>query len=1186
MKSWGLNRWGALLAVLLLLVSAALVLPPGAHAQGKTVWGRVSDCADTDSVGALVSLVDVQGRAPDVTVTAPGDTGFFSFQPQPGYYKFKVQPTGFTHFPTETTPFRFDGTVSINREVCVDEMPTKDRWLNLTVLDGQAFAVAGEAVTFVEVSRGPENATQPLNVRFERTTGVVRLDTFPLKWNSERLLWVDDADPLGTTLAYGAHYTYNQTGAFAGRIRITDSGVWGKLNNTLTGGSPRGFLTTQYTNVSQSSSLRNGHVATVTFHKNAVSMGDISATLEFTPATGAIRIIGNWSFGVDALTADYTWRATVVGASVTMIDVARGEPIAATAPTDAGGKVSFRVWNGGTFDVKVVALGFQPYVATFTVNADTSADVLVPRARGVSAVVATVDGDEVRASDGLTGILISTGAVNPELRILIGTVSDNLVRFNAYDGTFLLMVDADGFCANSQVLILSGANRTLLVALSECPDELHTTTVVFNNNDWNDVSVYRNLTLLEDSALPAIEHGNLRNLRRQLDLVFGNGDGILDSGELAIVRTYLVSAGPFYTTTDAFFTVNGKTYRSRTTATDHTVTVTDGPGTNFTISARTNYQLSDPTKPIPLNQAKYFVNVTTIADKLGAFHQNYTFFVKLPRGYEMTSRTLTGNVTTRGFVNVEIDPGVDATNPNPRANLIVERSLTGVARAEVEGPIGKVSVREADQAKYLAWVANDTAIVFSANKTTDRSNQAINVKDANFTWRFTNGTLPNDVGYGIWTTFNYDNNGGEFVVNLTVTQVNPDNRTWRDIRVAVDTAQPVAVLKTNRTTGDNPASLTVNEDIPIFFDGRNSSDLLFGSVAGKVAEWNWDFDADGTVDRTGSTVNWNYSKPGVYTAILYVVDSVGHRSDNRTMAVTVRDVTPPAVNIAILDPENNWREASQLQENKVYYLNASRTTDNSLNATEDNVNLTYRWQFGDATAEQSAVGLLNVSHTYARFGQNYKLNVSARDASGNVGWLNRTLVVAANVTAHPDISIISGTLKITPSSPEEGQRVTFRINITNEKDRATATDLRVQFALIEGGKDKNQSISALKFLDPNGNEITELASGQNATVEFRWAAPTLGNKTLKIKVWDADEPDTLITGANQVSSNLLVREAGWKFWAIVGGFLFIVFGLPIIYYVVRKVRAGEMTLPRRRRKEEEEEEEEEEDEGGPRKKRL
>jgi PKD repeat protein len=286
----------------------------------------------------------------------------------------------------------------------------------------------------------------------------------------------------------------------------------------------------------------------------------------------------------------------------------------------------------------------------------------------------------------------------------------------------------------------------------------------------------------------------------------------------------------------------------------------------------------------------------------------------------------------------------------------------------------------------------------------------------------------------------------------------------------------------------------------------------------------------------------------------------------------------------ILDPET-WRETTQLVEDRTCFFNASRTTDNSLNSTEDNVNLTYLWKWGDSKTDNIT---RNSTHVYDAYGTDYKLNLTVWDAAGKHASLLRTIVVQANQTAHPDISILPGTFKASTSSPEQGAPVTFTLNITNAKGKETAQALKVVLAIVERGSDKNQTESEVTvvFLR-NGTEVQspQLDAGQNLTVRITWKAPEkVGNHSLKITVYDEDEPTPWRNNANSQTTSLLVKEAGWKFWALVGAFLFIIFGLPIIYYVVRKVRAGEWELRRPRRKkagedEEEEEEDEEEDEG-------
>jgi hypothetical protein len=172
--------------------------------------------------------------------------------------------------------------------------------------------------------------------------------------------------------------------------------------------------------------------------------------------------------------------------------------------------------------------------------------------------------------------------------------------------------------------------------------------------------------------------------------------------------------------------------------------------------------------------------------------------------------------------------------------------------------------------------------------------------------------------------------------------------------------------------------------------------------------------------------------------------------------------------------------------------------------------------------------------------------------------------------------------------------VTFTLKVENGRDRANATLLKFRLVLIDRGRDENQTVTDLRWLNADGSVATRIDAGKNVTVEFKWSSPTLGNKTLRIEVWDDDEPQGSIGNANKITTSLLVREAGFRIWIWIGAFLFIIVGLPTIYYIIRKYRAGELKFRRRGREErgedEEEEEEEadededEEDEGG--KKRL
>ena len=1207
MKPWGLSKGGAIVAMLL-LISGALVLPLGARAQGETLWGVVwTDCGLPSQrlvFAADVTLSDAHAQIPDRTVDVT--SAFFEFQPDPGNYILKVKPDGFTYFTNETVPFRFEGTTPLRKDLCVDAMPAKTLWLNLTVLDAQP-ATADEAVNFVETSHGSENLT----LTYNPTDTTVRVANRPLVNMSEggKLIWFNNTGftPVtGRPLSRGptGDYDYSAGQAYGGYIEIRNPQMQLELENSYFGRAsppnPLGWLRVDgYRSASAISNLQHGQVANETFRRNGVPMVPYTSTLTLNRETGRVDIDGNWSFGSDVLTARYDWSGAISGATIQIRDTILRQPISANLTTSSAGKASTQLW-AATFDVKVVATGYSPVVRPTVVV--THSDVTIYLRRALEIFVLATDARGRAVKDGLVAIAINTNlSLDPDVRIsrAVAAANSNVVRVSVFNGTWDVIVDANGFTAKREVgVVVAGLSPTRVVSLDKSPEERVDTTIVIDDLNWSKITVRRMALLLSDSEWPGIGFAGLRDRNYSLSLRFGDRDGSFEPDEDINFTTYLQTVGTFYTVTPKLITVNGNWYRSGVAPPLVNVSTS---GTNLTVWTSVDYTLDSQFTTLPQNKPRYYVNVTTVADRNVTHYQNQTFWVKVPRGYELTSKTVTGRVVTRGFVTVEVDSEVDAVVPNPRANLIIDQSLTGVARAEVEGPAGKVFVKDAEQDRYLAWVANNTAIVFSANKTSDRQNQAVNAKDATFDWmfRYQSNQTAKGTGTGIWTTFDFGSLGTNYSVNLTVTQVNPDNKTYRVINVTVDTLDPVAVILTNRTTGENPAALTVKEDLVTRFDGGNSTDLLWGILKGEISEWNWDFDSDGTADRTGRVVTFSYSTPGSLTANLTVVDRVGHKSTNRTLEVTVLDTTPPVPDVVIVDENNSWREVTQLTEKKGYWFNVSRTTDNSLNRTEDNVNLTYTFNWGDVGLWNktgpflpSATGLLyiNVSKNYTTHGE-YKFSINVTDRAGNTGWLNRTLVVQANTTAHPDLSIVAGTLTITPSSPEEGQLATFSFRIENGKDRANATSLRVQLAVLTGGKFENKSATEIRFLKPDGTATTRVDAGKNATVEFKWAFDTLGNKTLKITVWDDDEPKNAITSANEITTNLIVREAGWKIWAWVGAFLFIIIGLPTIYYVIRKIRAGELHLPRRRREEGEEEEEEdteededEEEQGG--KKRL
>src|SRR2546427_6634372 len=325
MKTWGLGRWGPLLAVLTLLVSAG-VFAPGAQAAGKTVWGAVTDCVKPFAeFTGQVSLVEAHALFPPSSVpfNTASDGGYFSFTPSPGYYKLIVSPSGFTHFTTETTPFRFDGVgPSPSHTLCVDPMPpvglNRNRTLTLSVLDAQSSG-ANDTITFTQTNRGPENVTVA-PIEYDSAFRNVTLATAPLAWGTEKLVFTDATTGTGGVVLQrgpALDYDYTPQDAFVGKLHIYNATIQTELFNTLHPPMvPRGWLEVTYQNASTSARLSHGQIAwPPTFKKNGSPLlPTYNATLSLNLTTGVLKILAqDWRFGPDVLTASYFWSGALSG---------------------------------------------------------------------------------------------------------------------------------------------------------------------------------------------------------------------------------------------------------------------------------------------------------------------------------------------------------------------------------------------------------------------------------------------------------------------------------------------------------------------------------------------------------------------------------------------------------------------------------------------------------------------------------------------------------------------------------------------------------------------------------------------------------------------------------------------------------------------------------------------------------
>ncbi len=841
----------------------------------------------------------------------------------------------------------------------------------------------------------------------------------------------------------------------------------------------------------------------------------------------------------------------LAGADVEVFNATRGQSSGAGV-TDATGDVDFMLW-AGTFDVRVEDAGFETeIVEDFSLTADDTLPVSLNG--GVRLVGLAQEPDLSFIDAGLVAFLYNTdGGTQAAKRLIPANITGSSYTFFAYPGRFTLIVDADGKAASiAPITVTVDARIDRILQLS--PDERVDTEVRYPNGDWNRLNLWRNLTFNTDSTFPGLPFVQVRNLRLQIDLALGDGNGVLSATERDAFRTHLVEAGPKHVNTEGFFTTNGEPYRSDLNGgvTDYHVFFTSfslisGPVRVATLS---NYTAVDPS--IPADEAKYFVNTTAPHDAEAEVRVNTTYTVQVVPTYERVAQAITGSVDLRSYVRIVIDPFV--APGNFRVDIEVAKSVSGTARVLLVAPPDRFTETNVSVENYTAIVPTDEVMTFSAEESTDPNSPDGRINpDSNFTWLFTNVLTPQ-----IETAFDIRPNVtfsvmGNYTGNLTIVEVGK-NVTFRNFTLQVDGILPIAFLENNVTgfgIDANNTTISVKEGQVVEFFAGNSTDRVHNQLVGVVRAWRWDFDGDGVVDATGQSVDWIFDQPGEFTVNLTAVDQAGHESLNATMTADVEDTSPPDVAFRILDEE--FQEVTSLVEKIMYFFDGSDTTDN-LDSVK---NMTFEWDFGDGNMTMG----VNVTYAYDRFG-NFDVVLAVTDGAGNEGNATRSVVVGVEPQDRPDLEIEPNMMRIDPASPEESTffgavSLLITFNVTNKPDRARANDVQVTFVAFQFGQSPGDPVPITPiFKDVDGAPTDNtLNAGETKVVEFTWITGPLGNYTLRANVTDPEEPDIFIGPRNTVERQLDIREAAWKQPLLIGSIIAVIVGIPVALFLRRRLRA-------------------------------
>lgn len=315
-------------------------------------------------------------------------------------------------------------------------------------------------------------------------------------------------------------------------------------------------------------------------------------------------------------------------------------------------------------------------------------------------------------------------------------------------------------------------------------------------------------------------------------------------------------------------------------------------------------------------------------------------------------------------------------------------------------------------------------------------------------------------------------------------------------------------IRTGSCTDETPpnAALEVATDDPTeghrtVFDASNASDDETG-----IAEYRWDFDGNGEVDRTtdGPQTGYVYNETGSFDAAVTVVDG-GDNEDTAvaTVSVDADDPPTPALEVSTTEPA----EGAQVG------FDASNSTDDTGIAE-------YRWSFGDGT---NATGE-TVTHSYDG-NETYTVTLEIVDEGGNEATEQVDLDVQPSDDAPPEVAA-----NATPAEVEAGANVTF--------DAGDSTDNRdiASYAWEFGDGVTATGESVTHVYDAAGTydatvTVTDESGNANST-DVRVEVLEAGNPTARLSVSDNETKvgeEVTFDASNSSDEGTGIAEYRWDF---------------------------------------------------------
>jgi PKD repeat protein len=757
----------------------------------------------------------------------------------------------------------------------------------------------------------------------------------------------------------------------------------------------------------------------------------------------------------------------------------------------------------GTYRMIAKASGYRTNVSNITV-------VVLSSTLHVNMSATTHYNYTVKVSFGngvlnnLKGFLVlknGTG-VDPAARIVEGRTFNQNISFDAMPETYVLLVSADlGKTYQSEVKIVGTAldDITMLMRTSMQYD----TRMSFYANDWNHLSINDSHTLAFDSPVPGLPYSSIPSMRIQAELAYGNGDGVLNTAEMARYGQAIASLGPYQVSTVDLLQVNSESYLSIPGTTSVIMSGITGPVNStlpVTMSIIDDYNVNGA--QIALGASSYNVNVDVEYNTAAI---SYTYWISPPSPYEITTGATVNSpsrLAIQGNLNVSIisTMKINGDPTNPSAIMVYQRSVGPIAIGAVTGPASYCYYVSVNATYDYYIVANNSEMIFSSAGSYDP-----NLNPLTYIWNFGDGTANvTSTASSVRHTFTQ----ATYYRNVTLMVKDIANLTSSArINVKVDDQKPIPVI-----TQDGVAITTIyaNQKQTLSFGQSLTTDYITGPsdpTHGAIHQYRWNF-GDGTnpvtiLPSALQNVTHAFSKAGTFTVWLNVTDSVGHVG-SRSMTAIVNDTEAPVPRMSA--EIDNIDQGTIAMERTMLTFNATASTDNSGSISS------FLWDFGDGTTGDG----IYVNHTFSIAGA-YKVKLVATDANGNEGNITKSFTVLYG--PRPDLRTLS--ITVDPTSYAAGDKVIVRLNLINVGN-STATGMYAVFYLIDlsGGR---QEIGNSSQLYVNGMTTDHLGPGETGYISLNCTFATDGAFNLEAVAYSVDEVKSVDNTAKQ---SLTVGEPG------------------------------------------------------------